>query len=88
MNLLQPWNAVFLVGFIVYVGIRYVFAAMYFLRTPREERLMCESFGNEYRDYLRQTGRLFPRMQMMTAAKKSQAEELASETVCKEESSP
>lgn len=37
-----------------------VFAAMYFLRTPREEQLMCESFGEEYRQYMRQTGRLFP----------------------------
>lgn len=38
------------------------FAAMYFLRTPREERLMCELFGDEYREYMRQTGRLFPRL--------------------------
>jgi len=37
------------------------FAAMYFLRTPREENLMCEKFGDEYRTYMRQTGRLFPR---------------------------
>ena len=38
------------------------FAAMYFLRTPREEQLMCEAFGDEYREYMRKTGRLFPRM--------------------------
>ncbi len=38
------------------------FAAMYFLRTPREEQLMCEAFGEEYREYMRKTGRLFPRM--------------------------
>lgn len=37
------------------------FAVMYFLRTPREERMMCQFFGQEYRDYMRQTGRLFPR---------------------------
>ena len=37
------------------------FAAMYFLRTPREERLMCEKFGAQYHAYMRQTGRLFPR---------------------------
>jgi protein-S-isoprenylcysteine O-methyltransferase Ste14 len=37
------------------------FALMYFVRTPREERMMCESFGQEYRDYMQQTGRLFPR---------------------------
>lgn len=38
------------------------FAALYFLRTPREEQLMCEAFGEEYREYMRKTGRLFPRM--------------------------
>jgi protein-S-isoprenylcysteine O-methyltransferase Ste14 len=38
------------------------FALMYFVRTPREEQMMCESFGQEYRNYMRQTGRLFPRM--------------------------
>jgi protein-S-isoprenylcysteine O-methyltransferase Ste14 len=37
-----------------------VFAAMYILRTPREEQLMCESFGEAYREYMGQTGRLFP----------------------------
>jgi len=37
------------------------FAIMYFVRTPREERMMCEFFGQEYGDYVRQTGRLFPR---------------------------
>jgi protein-S-isoprenylcysteine O-methyltransferase Ste14 len=40
------------------------FALMYFVRTPREERMMCETFGQEYRDYMRQTGRLFPRMRV------------------------
>jgi protein-S-isoprenylcysteine O-methyltransferase Ste14 len=38
------------------------FALMYFVRTPREERMMCEAFGDEYRDYMFQTGRLFPRL--------------------------
>ena len=38
------------------------FALLYFIRTPREEQMMCESFGQEYRDYMRQTGRLFPRL--------------------------
>lgn len=37
------------------------FAAMYVIRTPREERLMCEEFGDSYREYARRTGRLFPR---------------------------
>jgi protein-S-isoprenylcysteine O-methyltransferase Ste14 len=38
------------------------FALMYFIRTPREEKMMCESFGQEYRDYMHRTGRIFPRM--------------------------
>ena len=38
------------------------FAAMYFIRMPREERLMCEEFGDDYREYAKRTGRLFPRL--------------------------
>jgi protein-S-isoprenylcysteine O-methyltransferase Ste14 len=38
------------------------FAALYFLRTPREERVMGETFGEQYRDYMRRTGQLFPRI--------------------------
>lgn len=37
------------------------FAAMYFLRVPREEQLMLEKFGDSYHAYMRQTGRLWPR---------------------------
>jgi protein-S-isoprenylcysteine O-methyltransferase Ste14 len=37
------------------------FALTYFLRTPREEQMMVEVFGEEYRDYMRQTGRILPR---------------------------
>jgi len=51
--LLQNWLA----GWSAFV----TFALLYFVRTPREERMMCEFFGQEYRDYMRQTGRLFPR---------------------------
>ena len=52
--LLENWLA----GWYAFVA----FALMYFVRTPREERMMCERFGNEYRDYMRQTGRLLPRI--------------------------
>ncbi len=38
-----------------------VFAVMYFLRVPREEALMCQSFGDAYREYILRTGRLLPR---------------------------
>ena len=40
------------------------FALLYFVRTPREEQMMCEFFGQEYRDYMRRTDRLFPRRQV------------------------
>lgn len=38
-----------------------VFALMYFLRVPREERLLLEHFGDAYRDYMARTGRVLPR---------------------------
>ncbi len=36
------------------------FAPMYFVRVPREEHMMCEFFGQEYRDYVQKTSRIFP----------------------------
>lgn len=44
------------------------FATMYCLRVSREERLMCESFGEAYREYSRQTGRLIPRITSIFAS--------------------
>ncbi len=38
------------------------FAFLYFLRVDREERMMLEEFGAEYKQYLQRTGRLFPKM--------------------------
>jgi protein-S-isoprenylcysteine O-methyltransferase Ste14 len=40
------------------------FALMYIGRVRREEQMMCEFFGQEYREYMRQTGRLFPRLRL------------------------
>ena len=31
-------------------------------RIPREEQMMIEAFGEEYRDYMKHTGRLFPKL--------------------------
>ncbi len=43
-------------------GIVIAFALMYFLRTPNEEQMMIDRFGDTYRDYMKATGRLFPRI--------------------------
>lgn len=33
----------------------------FYVRMRKEEQMMIEEFGDEYRDYMKQTGRLFPR---------------------------
>jgi protein-S-isoprenylcysteine O-methyltransferase Ste14 len=38
------------------------FAALYLLRVGREEEMMREFFGEPYRDYMKRTGRLLPRL--------------------------
>jgi len=58
--LLQNWLA----GWSAFVS----FAVMYFVRTPREEDMMVEFFGQDYRDYMRHTGRLFPRLHIKNDA--------------------
>lgn len=37
------------------------FALFFMLRVPDEEKMMIETFGDEYRDYMKRTGRFFPR---------------------------
>jgi protein-S-isoprenylcysteine O-methyltransferase Ste14 len=39
-----------------------LFLPMYILRVPREEQMMLEQFGEEYRVYMNQTGRISPRL--------------------------
>lgn len=51
--LLQNW----LEGWAGFVS----FALLYLIRAPREEAMMCDAFGQSYRDYMRRTGRLWPR---------------------------
>lgn len=36
--------------------------AQYWLRVEPEEQMMLEHFGREYRDYMKKTGRFFPRL--------------------------
>jgi protein-S-isoprenylcysteine O-methyltransferase Ste14 len=38
------------------------FLALYYLRVPHEEQMMLDHFGEEYRAYMRRTGRVIPRI--------------------------
>jgi protein-S-isoprenylcysteine O-methyltransferase Ste14 len=38
------------------------FTLLYLIRTPREEQMMSNIFGDEYRTYMQRTGRLLPRL--------------------------
>ncbi len=50
--LLQNWIA----GPVGLVG----FGILFFMRVPHEERVMVETFGDQYRDYMRRTARIIP----------------------------
>ena len=50
--LLHNWIA----GFANFV----LFIPMYFFRVTREEKMMLECFGEEYRSYMQKTGRILP----------------------------
>ncbi len=36
------------------------FLPLYIIRVPREEKMMMEHFGDQYREYMKKTGRVFP----------------------------
>ena len=38
------------------------FGTLYLFRVGREEEMLLETFGDEYRDYMRRTGRVIPRL--------------------------
>jgi len=52
--LLQNWIAG-PIGFLA-------FGVLYFTRVAREEKMMQDHFGDEYRHYMERTGRVFPRL--------------------------
>lgn len=56
--LLDNWFA----GWMVVVA----FTLMYFLRTPREEAMLIDHFGDAYKECMAETGRLFPRIRQST----------------------
>jgi protein-S-isoprenylcysteine O-methyltransferase Ste14 len=37
-----------------------IFVPFYLLRAPKEEKMMLEQFGQEYRQYISRTGRMIP----------------------------
>jgi protein-S-isoprenylcysteine O-methyltransferase Ste14 len=38
------------------------FLTLYLLRAPREEQMMLDHFGDDYREYMARTGRILPRL--------------------------
>ena len=52
--LLQNWIA----GFVMMVSL----FPLYLVRVPREEKMMLDHFGEEYRLYMNRTGRIVPRL--------------------------
>ncbi|HEY4691423.1 MAG TPA: protein-S-isoprenylcysteine O-methyltransferase [Anaerolineae bacterium] len=44
------------------LGMLVLFLPLYLIRVPREERMMLEHFGEEYRLYMNRTGRVIPRL--------------------------
>jgi protein-S-isoprenylcysteine O-methyltransferase Ste14 len=44
-------------------------ANMYLFRISDEERMMAEQFGDEYREYVQNTGRLIPKLRILRSRK-------------------
>jgi protein-S-isoprenylcysteine O-methyltransferase Ste14 len=41
-----------------------LFTLFYFLRVPAEEKMMLDTFGDEYREYMQKTGKVIPKLTM------------------------
>jgi protein-S-isoprenylcysteine O-methyltransferase Ste14 len=54
----------FLISASWFIGLLWLslFAVILIVRVPREEAVMREEFGDAYRDYMKRTGRFFPRL--------------------------
>jgi protein-S-isoprenylcysteine O-methyltransferase Ste14 len=65
------YAAIFLIGigasllsanWIVALSYMLPVTCMYLVRVSDEEKMMIEQFGDEYREYMRRTGRLIPKL--------------------------
>lgn len=45
----------------IFVAFAILMPTVFFLRVPREEEMMLDQFGGEYREYMKRTGRVFPK---------------------------
>ena len=46
----------------IFVAIALLVGAVFFVRVPREEQMMIDEFGDEYREYMKRTGRVLPKL--------------------------
>ena len=54
-------QALFLANFVAGFGGLVGFGLLYFLRVPKEEDMMLQEFGEQYRQYMARTGRILPK---------------------------
>jgi protein-S-isoprenylcysteine O-methyltransferase Ste14 len=46
----------------IFLGIALLVGAVFVARVPREEQMMLDQFGEAYREYMKRTGRIFPKI--------------------------
>ena len=66
---LSMWLFVFFQGFLlsnIFIEIFGILAwsNLYFIRINNEEKIMIDIFGNEYKEYIENTGRIFPKLRL------------------------
>ena len=71
---LSIWMFVIFQGFVlsnIFIEIAGIltWANLYFIRIPFEEKMMIDEFGNEYKEYMESTGRLFPKFEKKSKKK-------------------
>ena len=59
--LMMIGQALLLSNWVAGLGGLIAFGLLYFVRVPKEEQMMLEQFGEQYRQYVSQTGRIFPK---------------------------